>query len=107
MRAFDNTQSDMFMKAFGQSIQTSTGTSFTAIVEVSPFSIETGGGFVEGIEHFITMKTPEMVQIGLKINDEIIIDSITYEIYNIVDDLSGLVNLYFRTAEGKSFAEDY
>ncbi|MGR2854757.1 hypothetical protein [Erwinia sp. JH02] len=107
MRAFSTSQGDTFLKAFGQTIKTSTGAEFTAIVEAVPVSIDTGGGYVEGIENYITFKTVDLIPNQIHIGTEIVIETIEYEIYNIVDDLSGMVNAYFRTKEGQSFAEDY
>lgn len=107
MRAFSTSQGDTFLKAFGQTIKTSTGAEFTAIVEAVPVSIDTGGGYVEGIENYITFKKVDLIPNQIQIGTEIVIETIEYEIYNIVDDLSGMVNAYFRTKEGQSFAEDY
>lgn len=107
MRAFSTSQGDTFLKAFGQTIKTSTGAEFTAIVEAVPVSIVTGGGYVEGIENYITFKKVDLIPNQIQIGTEIVIETIEYEIYNIVDDLSGMVNAYFRTKEGQSFAEDY
>lgn len=107
MRAFIGSQADIFLKAFGQTIKTSTGAEFTAIVEAVPVSIDTGGGYVEGIENYLTMKKVDLLPYKIEIGTEIVIEAIGYEIYNIVDDLSGMVNAYYRTKEGQLFSEDY
>lgn len=107
MRAFKDSQADIFLKAFGQTITTSMGTTFTAIVEASPFSIETGGGYVQGVESYFTVKQSEMLPHKIAIGSVITVSGANYVVYNIVDDLSGMVDVYYRTEEGQSFVEDY
>ena len=107
MRAFSNAHLDAFLNAFGQLIQTSTGSTFTGIVEVLPVSIEAAGGFIESVETFVTMKKADMVSNGITIGTVLIIDGVNQTIYNIEDDLSGMVNCYFRNTASQSFAEDY
>ncbi|AZP43015.1 hypothetical protein EJP81_14610 [Rahnella aquatilis] len=107
MRAFINTQCDVFLNAFGQSITTSTGSTFIGIVEVLPFSIESSGGYIESTETYVSMKKTDLSVAGVALNTILIIDSVQYTVYNIEDDLSGMVNVYYRTVQGSSFAEDY
>ncbi|EEW6002714.1 hypothetical protein [Escherichia coli] len=107
MRAFSNGQQDTFLNAFGQLIQTSTGSTFTGIVEVLPVSIEAAGGFIESTETYVTMRKDDLVNTDIDIGTVLIIDGVSQTIYNIEDDLSGMVNCYFRTSAGASFAEDY
>ncbi|MGD2721586.1 hypothetical protein ACP8ZP_23590 [Escherichia coli] len=106
MRAFSNGQQDTFLNAFGQLIQTSTGSTFTGIVEVLPVSIEAAGGFIESTETYVTMRKDDLVNTDIDIGTVLIIDGVNQTIYNIEDDLSGMVNCYFRTSAGASFAED-
>ncbi|MGU4363276.1 hypothetical protein [Escherichia coli] len=107
MRAFSNGQQDTFLNAFGQLIQTSTGSTFTGIVEVLPVSIEAAGGFIESTETYVTMRKDDLVNADIAIGTVLIIDGVSQTIYNIEDDRSGMVNCYFRTSAGASFAEDY
>ncbi|EEY5707172.1 hypothetical protein RIL63_004753 [Escherichia coli] len=107
MRAFSNGQQDTFLNAFGQLIQTSTGSTFTGIVEVLPVSIEAAGGFIESTETYVTMRKDDLVNADIAIGTVLIIDGVNQTIYNIEDDRSGMVNCYFRTSAGASFAEDY
>lgn len=107
MRAFSNGQQDTFLNAFGQLIQTSTGSTFTGIVEVLPVSIEAGGGFIESTETYVTMRKDDLVNADIAIGTVLIIDGVNQIIYNIEDDRSGMINCYFRTSAGASFAEDY
>nr|WP_159465820.1 hypothetical protein [Scandinavium goeteborgense] len=107
MRAFSNGQQETFLNAFGQLIQTSTGSTFTGIVEVLPVSIEAAGGFIESTETYVTMRKDDLVNADIAIGTVLIIDGVNQTIYNIEDDRSGMVNCYFRTSAGASFAEDY
>ncbi|ROP61604.1 hypothetical protein EDF81_0075 [Enterobacter sp. BIGb0383] len=108
MRAFNESQLNVFLNAFGQSIETSTGITFTGIVEVIPVSIDTGGGgFIEGEETYVSAKKADIVTAGVTINSVLIIEGENFVVYNIVDDLSGMVNVYYRTEQGQSFAENY
>ncbi|MCS2164597.1 hypothetical protein [Scandinavium manionii] len=107
MRAFSNGQQDTFLNAFGQLIQTSTGSTFTGIVEVLPVSIEAAGGFIESTETYVTMRKDDLINADVAIGTVLIIDGVNQTIYNIEDDRSGMVNCYFRTSAGASFAEDY
>lgn len=104
MRAFNESQCDAFLSAFGQIITTSTGGTFTGIVEVLPVSIDTGGGFVEGTERYVSVKKATSI---LEFGTVIIIEGVNYVIYDIQDDQSGMLNCYYRSQEGQSFAEDY
>lgn len=107
MRAFTDNQQDLFLNAFGQSIQTSTGSTFTGIVEVLPVSIESAAGFIESVETYVSMKKSDLSTANVVIGTVLIIDGVNQTIYNIEDDLSGMVNCYFRTSAGQSYAEDY
>lgn len=107
MRAFKNTQCDVFLNAFGQSIQTSTGSTFTGIVEVLPVSIDAVGGFIESTETYVSMKLEDLTTANVALNTILIINGVHYVVYNIEDDYSGMVNVFYRTEQGQSFAEDY
>lgn len=107
MRAFSNANQDAFLNAFGESIETSTGSTFTGIVEVLPVSIEAAGGFIESVETFVSTKKGNLTTANITIGTVLIINGENQTIYNIEDDLSGMVNCYFRTSASQSFAEDY
>ncbi len=107
MRAFNDSQKDVFLNAFGESIKTSTGSTFTGIVEVLPVSIEAAGGFIESVETYVTMRKDDLSTANVTIGTVLIIEGVNQTIYNIEDDLSGMVNCYYRTSAGQSFAEDY
>jgi len=106
MRAFTNNQSDVFLKAFGESIATESGTTFKAILEMVPDSVSTGtGGFIEGYETYCTAKKDDTTNVV--IGTVLVIRGVNNVVFNIVDDLSGMVDIYYRTEQGQSFAEDY
>lgn len=106
MRAFTNTQIDVFLNAFGESIEINMGAEFKAILETVPVSISAGtGGFIEGFETYCTAKKSEVGT--LTIGSVLIIRGVNNTIYNIVDDLSGVVDIYYRLEEAQHFAEDY
>ncbi|WP_447743297.1 hypothetical protein [Enterobacter asburiae] len=109
MRHFTSSQVDQFLNAFGESIQFN-GAAFTAIVDVRPVVIDSGTeGLVESDETFISMKTTKWKELGFVIGDELTIDStgIVYTIYNIHDDLSGVVEVYIRPTVNNNFGSYY
>nr|DAE21836.1 MAG TPA: hypothetical protein [Myoviridae sp. ctoNH1] len=105
MRAFTYSQSNMFLNAFGEPVKSNMGVTFNAILEVVPISVNAGGSFIEGTETFCTAKKDDVK--GIVIGSVLSIKSMEYEVYNIVDDLSGLVNIYYRSVDSQNFAEDY
>lgn len=103
MRAFTNSQSDIFLNAFGQNIILN-GAGFRGIVESRPIVIEGSEGLIESNELYFTARVQENIvlgsQVSLELNDpyaEVIPNDLnTYTIYNIESDLSGMINYYFR-----------
>lgn len=107
MRNFTNSQINVFLNSFGENIQTSTGFMFSAILEMEPVTISSGSGaFIEGYEYYATARKSD-------IENEVVLDTVLlikgtkYTVYNIVDDLSGVVDIYYRDEAGQHFAEDY
>lgn len=106
MRAFTNSECNMFLKAFGETVQTISGTTFQGILETVPETLSTGmGGFIEGCETYCTAKKSDTTDVV--IGTVLVIRGVNNVVSNIVDDLSGMVDIYYRTEEGQSFAEDY
>lgn len=105
MRAFTYSQMDVFLNAFGEPVKTSMGITFNAILEVVPIAVNTGGSYIEGTETFCTARKEDVK--GIIIGSVLIINGVDYEVYNIVDDLSGLVDIYYRLQDSQHFAEDY
>ncbi|EMN5860199.1 hypothetical protein RJ495_005094 [Pluralibacter gergoviae] len=107
MRAFNTSQIEVFLNAFGETIQTSTGANIRVILEEVPVTISSGsGGFIEGTETYCSARKSDIDGI-IDIGTELVIKNINYTVYNIVDDLSGVVDIYYRTEQGQHFAEDY
>lgn len=108
MRAFTTSEISIFLNAFGEVIQTNTGTKFfKAILEMVPVTISTGAGnFIEAYENYCSARKSDIEGI-VDIGTELVIRNVTYTVYNIVDDLSGVVDIYYRTEQGQHFAEDY
>ncbi|HDR2864691.1 TPA: hypothetical protein QCK11_004722 [Enterobacter asburiae] len=107
MRAFNDSQQDSFINAFGDNIQTSNGTSFKAILEVVPFSLGAGGVVIESTETYATTTKSLAIKNAVSVNSELLIDGVTVVVYNIQDDMSGMVDIYYRDKSSQSFAEDY
>lgn len=106
MRAFKPSHCDVFINAFGETVQTETGTTFRAILEMVPVTISSGSGtFIESNETYCTAKKTDISTVT--IGSVLIIRGVKYTVYNIVDDLSGLLDIYYLTMEGQHFSEDY
>ena len=103
MRAFTYNEAAMFLNAFGIEIQTLEGVTFKAILEVIPFTL--ANGFIEGIETYGTARKSDVTSVT--INSVLVIDNKNYVVYNIIDDLSGMVDIYYREQTAQHFAEDY
>ncbi|HDS8977238.1 TPA: hypothetical protein QHR34_004081 [Raoultella ornithinolytica] len=95
MRHFTSNQIDStFLNAFGQPI-TINGATFTGIVDVRPVVIDSGTqGMIESTETFISINKKDISLVAIE--SIVTIDNVEYTIYNIYDDLSGLVELYVR-----------
>ncbi|MCW6030171.1 hypothetical protein [Pantoea sp. JK] len=91
MRAFDNSQLNVLIDAFGESLVLTDGSQLNVIFESITVAIDTAEGFVETQETYLTTKKGLMDYSS----------TFTYQgnlqvVYNIVDDLSGIINVYFR-----------
>ncbi|HAV1973396.1 TPA: hypothetical protein JG946_003756 [Enterobacter hormaechei subsp. steigerwaltii] len=106
MRAFTYNQCSVFLDALGEYVQTDAGTTFKATLEMVPVSISTGtGGFIEGYETYCTARKTDVTDVV--IGTVLTVRGKNFIVYNIVDDLSGLVDIYYRDQEAQHFAEDY
>ena len=102
MRHFETSQCEQFLDAFGENVFTSNGSFFKAILETLPFLIE-GANMIQGEETYLSTKIENIQDIGAVLT----IKNTDYVVYNVIDDLSGMIDIYYRTQEGQSFAEDY
>lgn len=91
MRAFNNSQLNVLIDTFGEPLVLTDGSQLTVIFESQTVAIDTAEGFVETQETYLTTKKGLMDYSS----------TFTYQgklqvVYNIVDDLSGIINVYFR-----------
>lgn len=91
MRTFDNSQLNVLIDTFGEPLVLTDGSQLTVIFESITVAIDTAEGFVETQETYLTTKKGLMDYSS----------TFTYQgklqvVYNIVDDLSGIINVYFR-----------
>lgn len=94
MRAFNNSQLNVFLNSFGESLVLTSGEVLTVIFEQETVGIDTDSGIVETQENYFTTTTGKA-----NYTDTFTYRGVLQEIYNIVDDLSGLSNYYFRDHE--------
>ncbi len=94
MRAFNNSQLNVFLNSFGESLVLTSGEVLTVIFEQETVGIETESGIVETQEHYFTTTTG-----SANYNDTFMYRGELQTIYNIVDDLSGISNYYYRDHE--------
>lgn len=94
MRSFANSQVNVFLNAFGEELTLTSGSTFLAIFEQETIGIETEAGIVETSEHYFTTKSG-----NASYSDTFQYKNQLQEIYNIVDDLSGMSSYYFREPE--------
>lgn len=91
MRAFTNSQLNVLIDTFGEPLVLTDGSQLNVIFESQTVAIDTFEGFVETQETYLTTKKGLMDYSS----------TFTYQgklqvVYNIVDDLSGINNVYFR-----------
>lgn len=91
MRTFDNSHLNVLIDTFGEPLVLADGSQLTVIFESITVAIDTAEGFVETQETYLTTKKGLMDYSS----------TFTYQgklqvVYNIVDDLSGIINVYFR-----------
>ncbi|MGC1010311.1 hypothetical protein [Pantoea agglomerans] len=94
MREFNNSQLNAFLDSFGESLVLTSGEVLTVIFEQETVGIETESGIVETQEHYFTTATG-----SANYSDTFMYRGVLQTIYNIVDDLSGMSNYYYRDHE--------
>ncbi|MGK2677463.1 hypothetical protein ACSJM2_14205 [Serratia marcescens] len=99
MRAFNSKQSEALLNAFGEPLELN-GVSFKAILEVRQITIEDSDGVSIEYENYFTAKKNPVLQVGTLIE----INNATQIIYNLDDDLSGVVNYYYRRKDYDSWS---
>lgn len=92
MRTFSTQQADVLIDTFGESLLLDNGSTIKVIFESQTVAIQTDeGNFIETQENYLTTKTN-----AISYGDTFIYNGISQEIYNIIDDLSGIINAYFK-----------
>ncbi|WP_126502257.1 hypothetical protein [Serratia marcescens] len=99
MRAFNSKQTEALLNAFGEPLEIN-GVSFKAILEVRQITIEDSDGVSIEYEYYFTAKKNPVLQVGTLIE----INNATQIIYNLDDDLSGVVNYYYRRKDYDSWS---
>lgn len=98
MRAFNSSQIETMLNAFGEPLEIN-GSTFNAILEVRSIVIEDSVGAAIENEYYFTAKNNPVLQIGTIIE----INNVTQVIYEMYDDLSGVINYYYRRKDYDSW----
>ncbi len=82
---------DVLLNSFGQQLVLDNGSAITVIFEQSEIAIQTTEGLIQTTENYFTCRRDQITY-----DDSFVLNTVRYEIFNIVDDLSGLCNVYYR-----------
>ncbi len=93
MRAFNTQCMDALINSFGEPLVLDNGSTITVIFEQSEIAIQTTEGLIQTTENYFTCRRDQITY-----DDSFVLNNVRYEIYNIIDDLSGLCNVYYREA---------
>jgi len=91
MRTFKSNDMDVLLNSFGQQLVLDNGSTITVIFEQSEIAIQTTEGLIQTTENYFTCRIDQITY-----DDTFVLNTVRYEIFNIVDDLSGLCNVYYR-----------
>lgn len=91
MRAFNTQCMDALINSFGETLVLDNGSTITAIFEQSEIAIQTTEGLIQTTENYFTCRRDQITY-----DDTFVLNNVQYEVYNIIDDLSGLCNVYYR-----------
>ncbi len=91
MRTFKSNDMDVLLNSFGQQLVLDNGSTITVIFEQSEIAIQTTEGLIQTTENYFTCRIDQITY-----DDTFVLNTVRYEIYNIIDDLSGLCNVYYR-----------
>jgi len=91
MRAFNTQSMDALINSFGEPLVLDNGSTITAIFEQSEIAIQTTEGLIQTTENYFTCRRDQITY-----DDTFVLNNVQYEVYNIIDDLSGLCNVYYR-----------
>jgi len=82
---------DALINSFGEPLVLDNGSTITAIFEQSEIAIQTTEGLIQTTENYFTCRRDQITY-----DDYFVLNNVRYEVFNIVDDLSGLCNVYYR-----------
>jgi len=82
---------DALINSFGEPLVLDNGSTITAIFEQSEIAIQTTEGLIQTTENYFTCRRDQITY-----DDSFVLNNVQYEVYNIIDDLSGLCNVYYR-----------
>jgi len=91
MRTFKSNDMDVLLNSFGQQLVLDNGSAITVIFEQSEIEIQTTEGLIQTTENYFTCRRDQITY-----DDSFVLNNVQYEVYNIIDDLSGLCNVYYR-----------
>lgn len=91
MRTFNSNDMDVLLNSFGEPLVLNNGSVITAIFEATEIAIQTTEGLVQTTENYFTCRRDQITY-----DDSFVLNNVQYEIYNIIDDLSGICNVYYR-----------
>ncbi|MFG0800792.1 hypothetical protein [Leclercia sp. GLN_9] len=91
MRAFNSNDMDALINSFGEKLLLKNGSAITVIFEQDEIAIQTTEGLIQTTENYFTCRHDQITY-----DDTFVLNNVQYEIYNIIDDLSGLCNVYYR-----------
>lgn len=89
-RTFNENQLDVLLNTFGESINVN-GTEIVVIFEQEVIVLDGADGLIQSEEHYFSTK-----QGSVKLNDLFTYNYKNYQVFSISDDLSGIINCYFR-----------
>ncbi|MDH6161137.1 hypothetical protein M2354_000792 [Leclercia adecarboxylata] len=84
---------DALINSFGEPLVLDNGSTITAIFEQSEIAIQTTEGLIQTTENYFTCRRDQITY-----DDSFVLNNVQNEVFNIVDDLSGLCNVYYREA---------
>ncbi len=91
MRTFNSTDMDVLLNSFGEPLVLNNGSTITAMFEQLEVDIATTEGLIKTTENYFTCRRDQITY-----DDFFVLNNVQYEIYNIIDDLSGICNVYYR-----------
>jgi len=84
---------DALINSFGETLVLDNGSTITVIFEQSEIATQTTEGLIQTTENYFTCRRDQITY-----DDSFVLNNVQHEVFNIVDDLSGLCNVYYREA---------